>query len=277
MSFSHLSHNGTLLPVEQGVISVTDVEYAYGFGVYESIRVAHGCAYFLKEHIERLFTSAQMIFLEHPFSHNQVVQWTRDLMQQTTEEAYNIKMLLIGAPKTENAQLYIFCSQPFFVDRQLYKKGATVMSVHVERPFPNAKTLNMLPSYLAYRQAKQGGHYDALLVNTHGEITEGTRTNFFAIQGESIFTPPAEEVLQGVTRKHVIEVAQRHNMTVTERQISLQELASYDGAILTSTSSKILPLRQIDQVVFSSIPPVTLQLMEYFDAYMQEYAQQNPY
>lgn len=120
--------------------------------------------------------------------------------------------------------------------------------------YPHAKTLNMLPSYLAYRDARKAGAHDALLINRHGEITEGTRSNFYTIKERTIFTPPEPEILLGVTRDHVLQLARDHGFEIVEKSISLTTIREYDGAFLTSTSAKILPIRSVDTCTLGEIP-----------------------
>jgi len=185
---------------------------------------------------------------------------------ESSHASYNIKMLLIGG---EEPQLCIMALAPHFPDRKLYSEGVKTISVPYERLFPNAKTLNMLASYLAYKQAKEQGCYEAVLINRLGNILEGTRSNFFAIKGKVLFTPPAEEVLEGVTRQTVIAVAQKAGFTVEERSLPFAEIVRYEGVFLTSTSAKILPIRQIDDHGFE-IPEKLRELMRAYDTFLKE-------
>jgi branched-chain amino acid aminotransferase len=266
-AFEYFSKNGQILPMEQAVIPVSNIEYSYGFGVYESMKVRGGIAYFVDQHIERLFSSADIIGITHPFTQENIKQYIRDLLQKLTLDACNIKILLIGG---REPLLFIIPLAPLFPDRKLYSQGAKVITVQYERPFPHAKALNMLQSYVAYKKAKENDCYDALLVNKEGNILEGTRTNFFVIKGRTLLTPPKEHVLEGVALKTVILAAQKNGFIVQETEISPSSLNSYDGAFLTSTSSKIMPIRQIDDFVFSSIPESLRELMHLYDAFLDE-------
>jgi branched-chain amino acid aminotransferase len=125
---------------------------------------------------------------------------------------------------------------------------------------------------LAYTKAQKHGHYDALLLDDEDTILEGTRTNFFAIKDSLVITPPGETVLDGVTRQTVLAVAKRNNFIVREEKISLQNLSEFDGAFLTSTSSKILPLIQIDDFTFSAIPQKLKELMKFYDVFLENYS-----
>jgi branched-chain amino acid aminotransferase len=273
MLYKYFSHNGAVLPVDQAVVSLGNVEYAYGFGVYETIRLAKGRIYFLDEHANRLLASAQVIDLQHDFTADFVRQSVQDLIRQNGAETCNLKLLLIGGRTVQDASLYIMCLNPLFPDRKLYREGATALTYNYERDFPPAKTLSMLPSYLAYRQAKAAGGYDALFINRQGNITEGTRTNFFTMQDKTIFSPPAQAVLPGITRAKMLEVALANGFEIVEQDIKLSQIDQFTAAFLTSVSSKIMPLRAIDDHEFGPPSPELQGLMAAFDQFLTEYSQ----
>src|SRR5258706_13260244 len=179
MSFAYFSKNGQILPIDQAVIPVSNIAYSYGFGVYESIKVRNNIIYFVDQHVERLFFSADVIGLKHPFTKEEIKKWIENLINDLQTESYNLKILLIGG---NDPLLFITPLAPKFPDRKLYSEGAKTITVKNERLFPNAKTLNMLPSYLAYTKAKEKDCYDALLLDSHDNLVEGTRTNFFVVK-----------------------------------------------------------------------------------------------
>ncbi len=267
VAFTTFIRNGEILPLEQATVSLSSIEYAYGFGVYESIRVVRGKALFLSEHIERLMHSATVIGLDHAFTPAMIAEWTQKLIDECPCDAMNLKMLLIGAREPKHATLSILPLMPLFPDKKLYVKGAMAISAEYERQFPDAKTLNMLGSYLAYRRAKAAGGYDAVLINKAGYITEGTRTNFFVIKGKTITGAPRKEILEGVTMKHVLDVARANGFEVREGDIALGDLKNYDGAFLTSTSSKIMPLSTIDDTEIG-VPETLKELMRHFNDFL---------
>jgi branched-chain amino acid aminotransferase len=265
--YPYFSRNGQLLPIDKAVVPLASVEYSYGFGVYETIRVSNGQPAFLDEHCQRLVSSARIIELEHRLQDEMVQKAALELLAKNQVETSNLKILLIGGKTAEEADLYMLCLNPLFPDRKLYKTGVHTVTQKVERPFPQAKTLNMLPSYLAFRAAKQTGAYDALCVNREGCITEGTRTNFFVIKDNLLISPPGDEILPGVTRNHVLQVARQNNLDIKEQNIPLADIANFDGAFLTSTSSKLMPIRSIDDHIWNNISPVILELIKAFDEF----------
>lgn len=261
MRYNFFSRNGVILPIEQAVVSLGSIEYAYGFGVYETIRVTNGRIEFLDKHCERLMQSAEIIRLGHTFS----VAFTADavtaLVAKLQPGTCNVKILLVGGSSDEAASLNIMCLNPLFPNRKLYKQGADLITYNYERVFPHAKTLNMLQSYLAYREASAHGAYDALLVNRDGCITEGTRTNFCCMQGQTIISPPEDSILLGVMRSAAFAAARTLGFTVEQRPLPLNDLRKYETAFITSTSTKILPVHAIDDQVFGPPTPQLRQLM----------------
>lgn len=261
----YFSRNGQLLPNDQAVVSLDDIAYAYGYGVYETIRVVHGVPYFVQDHIDRLMNSAAIIELEHPFDPPFVLKSIRELIKQGEIDTSNLKILLIGGRMREDAALYIQSHSPLFPDRKLYKTGVHTITQHYERLFPQAKTLNMLPSYLLYKKAIAAGAYDALLINHDECITEGTRTNFFALKGRTLVSPPEHEVLSGVMRKAVLQVARQNEFEIIEQPIPLASISGYDAAFITSTSTKIMPIHTIDDYTFGERLLALRDLMTAFD------------
>ena len=266
MSFSFFSRGGVILPVEQATVPLASIEYSYGFGVYETIRVSHGIARFVDEHCRRLQLSADAIGLEHSYQPSEIERYITDIIAANEVETCNIKVLLIGGKTATDAELYILCLAPYFVERKLYKTGCHCVTYEYERMYPHSKTLNMLPSYLAYRGAQSQGAHDALLINRRGEITEGTRSNFFALKDKTIYSPPEDEILLGVTRDHVLALAKEQGFDIVHQPIPLDTLSSYDAAFLTSTSAKILPLHTVDDIILPIIPAALHSLIKVFNA-----------
>jgi branched-chain amino acid aminotransferase len=266
---THISINGTLVPHDDAHISIDDLAFTYGFGVYESLRQRKGVILFLDEHIDRLFHSASCIDLSHSFTKQLLQQWVNDLTAHTDTETSNIKVMLVG--HTPAPTLYIFLLAPTFIETNQYRDGVHTITYEHERFMPQAKTLNMLPSYVAFVQAKKQNAFDALFIDRKDNIAEGTRTNIFAIQNTDLFTPPDNRVLAGITRKHVLACAQAHGFTITKAPIPLRNISTYDGLFLTSTSSGIVPIQSIDDYAFKTISPHIHELQTLFRAYKKQH------
>ena len=267
MDFKYFSQNGKILPIEQVVIPFSNIEYSYGFGVYENVRISNGVVFFLKDHTSRLLESAKIIGLEHPFDEEFIKNSISELVKDFKSETFNLKILLIGGATKEKAILNVLCLNPLFSNKKLYRDGAEFITYNYERAFPHAKTLNMLRSYLAYQKAKKSGAYDALLINHDGFILEGTRTNFFCIKDKAIYTPFEKDILLGVMRKATLKVALENKYSIVEKNIKLDEIKSYDGSFVTSTSSKIIPIKSIDGVILN-YPETLKELMRLLNDFL---------
>jgi branched-subunit amino acid aminotransferase/4-amino-4-deoxychorismate lyase len=267
----YCSFNGKLIPSVEAVVGVDDVDFAYGFGVYETLKVRNRVLYFPELHENRLFTSAAVIGLAHPFEDGAIVRWTRDLIRANRTENANIKIMLIGGDGAQGARLYIMALNPLYPERKDYKTGAAAIIYPGERLYPQAKTLNMLMSTLAFRAARAAGAYDAILRDRHGNLTEGTRTNLFFTDGTAVYTSPAETVLEGVTKFTIRDVLRETGIPLEERTLPEKDLPRYAGYFLSSTSTKIMPLRHVGDYE-SSVPELVRRLMKLYDEYLDRYA-----
>lgn len=242
------SHNGVIRPLSEAQIPADSIESMYGFGVYETLKVRNGILYFVKEHVNRLLHSAECIDLLHSFPQESIEGYIRDLLTDIEEDSLNIKMLLMGSSQQEDAQLYIFPLAPYFPKRSWYRDGVSVCSFVYERWMPQSKSLNMLPSYYYYTHAQKEGHYDALYVDRLGNILEGSRTNIYFMKGREIYSPPKDQVLEGVTMMTLEKAVAGSDFHIHHTKIQYTRIQTYDAAFLSSTSTKIIPVREIDGV-----------------------------
>ncbi len=241
--------NGRLAAPSEAVFSLDDIDVTYGYGCYETLKVRDGILYFPEFHEERLLRSAAILGIAHTITPGSVVAALKALIHAETAPACNIKVLLTGH-EGRPADWYAFLLPPILPPATAYEQGVSCLLFRGERHFPAAKSLSMLLSTVAYRCATTRGCYDALLVNGRGEITEGTRTNiFYARRGvsDAVFTPPARDVLEGITRRTLMQALAESGVRTIERPLSLGDALCGEFALaVTSTSSRIIPVRSLD-------------------------------
>ncbi|MCL1817452.1 MAG: aminotransferase class IV [Spirochaetaceae bacterium] len=271
MTGAWCSLNGRLIPAGEAAIGVDDIDFTYGYGVYETLKIRKKILYFPGLHAERLLHSASVIGLAHNFTSGAIEEWIRELARANAVADANIKIVFIGGKDASRARLYIMSLAPLFPDRRLYRDGATATLYRGERVFPAAKTLNMLVSTLAFREAQAAGAYDALLCTRGGLVTEGTRTNLFFTDNSAVYTPPADTVLEGVTKLTLSRALAEENIPLAEMPLPEAELSRWEGYFLTSTSTKVVPLCRVAQRDFG-IPPLTRRIMEIYDGWLRRYA-----
>jgi branched-subunit amino acid aminotransferase/4-amino-4-deoxychorismate lyase len=228
--------------------------------------------FFLNEHLDRLFHSAKEINLHHNYTKKQISDWVQSLLNKEKPSACNLKILLFGGKTPEETNIYILLLSPLYPDRKLYKTGAKTITFNYERWKPGAKTLNMLPSYFYYSEAKKAGCYDCLFSNSKGFLIEGSRTNFFLIKNKTLFSPPKNEILEGVTYLTVLQTAKKQGFELKEETFKESDLKDFDGAFLTSTSSKIVPIKQINDFIFPEISEEIKFLIKKYDEFLENYS-----
>jgi hypothetical protein len=140
-----------------------------------------------------------------------------------------------------------------------------------ERLVPQAKTLGLLVSLMFRRQAEAQGAYEALLINRKGEITEGTKSNFLVLEGQTILSPPKEDILWGVTLRTLQEATVAQGYRWDFRTLPLEKYQRHPGAFLTSTSVNVLPIGHWGG---NNVTPSRLhQLHEIYQSYLLDYVE----
>jgi len=239
---THFYDSTQIRLVKEGVIPLDNIHYAYGYGVYETLRLRKGILYHPEEHLSRLYHSADILGLSHPYG-REILKAFKELIVTNQIPDANIKVHLLGGNAREEARLYIYLLPPLYPTRRDKNQGVKATLFQGERFLPQAKSMNMLMSTIAFRQAREQGAHDALLVNNQGEITEGTRSNLFYIWEGKLYTPPEDQVLHGVTRETLLQALKDY--PVYQRSLKKEELPRCEALFLTSTSVKILPVQSV--------------------------------
>lgn len=272
-SKNYAIHNGELLPEHKAVIPISDKAYFFDFAVYSSLKVIKGKVFFPEYHIERLFDSAKQIELKHTFKKNEVVQWINKLAEKNKIKDSLLRMLLIGDPSYGNeANLYIFpVTGVTYYPQKFYSKGIKAITYKGERRFPTAKTVDLLLGFLALREAKMNNAFEALLVDSRGRVREGTRSNIFAVKGNTVITPAKSFVVEGITRKFILKVLEGNkDFEVKEEDIYLSKIKEYDEIFISSTLMNAMPVRQINDYKIESEFPKTKKILKLFKDYYRK-------
>lgn len=265
----HFVLNGALLNQEEACISIFNQALFHGFGVYESIAVESGRCFHLEDHVGRLFQSARMIELPIPYEHSAIQGWVENLLEVDRISESLLRIIVVGPNGDEDTLIYILPTPLPRYPRTLFMSGARAITFEGCRPLPQAKTLNTLVNYLALRRARQAGVHEAFLVNTENCLTEGSRSNLFVVAGGKLITPPARQVLSGITREIVWKLAELRGIAVIEQPIRKADLASVEEMFVTSTSMHVIPIVQVDDqhIGRGQVGPITRTLMWDFESY----------
>ena len=230
--------------------------------IYEVIRVIDGAALFFREHYDRFLNSGADTISEKDLSYLSFLEMTAQFIESLDKVNFNLKVIL--DPTTKD--LYLFENPSSYPEANLYETGVQTELMDYLRNDPNAKITNQELTDLANHKRQETGAYELLLVDPSGHITEGSRSNLFFIQDGKLLTPPLDSVLPGVTRQRIIETAQTIDIPVFETRIKADELPHFQGAFISGTSPKILPIQSVGNINFHSAQlPLVKNLMTAFD------------
>ncbi len=279
--------NGELCGPADARVSVYDRSYLYGDSLYEVARSYGGRLYHVEEHLERLYKSAELARLTITRSREELRReiartheaWSR-LPGNRSSEAYCRLVLSRGEGRIGfglnnllTPSLYTIIVQKLEPPSSAqFAEGFALKVVERLRNDPRAlspamKSGNYLNSLLAYLEAVPEGFDDALLANAEGHLTEGTTFNIFYIKRGILVTPPLEiGILDGITRRQVIDLAREQGVRVREVRFPRERLYEADEVFLSSSIKEVFPVTRVDhQAIHGGKPgPLTQQLHQAF-------------
>jgi branched-chain amino acid aminotransferase len=250
-------------------VSVFDHGLLYGDGVFEGIRAYNGRVFKLKEHIDRLFSSAKAILLDIPMSHAEICKATVDTIRANKLRDCYVRLIVtrgIGTlglnPRScKKPSVIIIAGKIQVYPPELYARGMDIVTVPTVRNLhsavnPAIKSLNYLNNILAKIEANNAGVEEAVMLNAEGFVAECTADNLFIIKSRMLFTPPLSAgALYGITRGTVMELAEQQGIKVAETNLTRYDLFNADECFLTGTGAEIMPVIKIDGRVIGSGKP----------------------
>jgi len=235
---------------------------------YEVIRLIDGKILFLHDHLKRLKNSLEGSGIEFP-GEGILLHHLGLLLKQNALSFGNIRICL--QPSKENgADLLCYFIPYVYPSDTMYQEGVRLLSYPHTRPHPGIKKWDDRFRSSVGKYIQDHGIYEAVLVNKKKQVTEGSRSNLFFIDAKDrLITAPATEVLPGITRKYVLEIAQNNGIPVIEKTMELSSLDKLASAFLSGTSPKVLPVKQVDQFHFNPAHPLLLLFMTRFEQIVQ--------
>lgn len=261
------SIDGVLHQPEEARVSVYDRGFLYGDSVFETVRTYGGEPFALPEHMARLERSAARVGIAMPLSPADFgLEVRKAIRAARNPESYVRAMLTRGAgpvgldPALASAPLRVILIEPLALPpAAVYRDGVSVVTVRTERAADaahGAKIGNYLANLLALQTAKAAGAHEALILDVHGHVIEGTTSNVFLVRGRDLVTPPEDAgILAGITRAHVVEIAVQNGHGVRFEALTPADLAAADEVFLTSSIREIVPVVRVDDRVIGSGKP----------------------
>ena len=271
--------NGEYLPEAEAKVSIFDRGFLMADGVYEVTSVLGGKLIDFDGHAKRLQRSLDELDMASPVSVEDLLGIHRELVRvneideglvylQITRGAPDDRDFAFPDPETTPATIVLFTqAKPGLADSPAAKKGIKVISIEdIRWGRRDIKTVQLLYPSMGKMMAKKAGADDAWLVED-GHVTEGTSNNAYIVKGRKIITRHlSSDILHGITRAAVLRFAREAQMEVEERAFTIDEAKAADEAFITSASTFVMPVVEIDGAALGAgVPgPVTTRLREVY-------------
>lgn len=272
--------DGKWLKKEEAMVSVFDHGLLYGDGVFEGIRAYGGKIFRLREHIERLYDSAQSLWLTIPMPFDEMMKLHEEgLTRSGLSDSYIRTVITRGSGdlgldprKCKSPTVIIIFDKIALWPEERYLQGLRVVTAstptpHRESLSPRVKSLNYLPHILAKIEGIVAEADEVVMMDAAGFVAEGSGANLFIVKRGTLATPaPHSGILRGVTRDAVIELAHAAKIPVQETTLNRFDLYTADEVFYTGTGAELIHAREIDgrRIADGKAGKVTTQLRDAF-------------
>lgn len=255
----HIWFNGEITPWQDAKVHVLNHGLHYGSCVFEGIAVYNDKIFKLKEHIERLHKSAELLDFVIPYSISELCEFTQEIVnKQRVSNGYirpfawrgSEKMAISAKDNSTHTAIACWTWPPYF-SKEAKIKGIDMVFAAYKRPAPDtapteskAAGLYMICTYSKHK-AEREGYNEAIMLDYRGYIAEATCANMFFIFDNELHTPIADCFLNGITRQTIIDLARNNGIKVVERHIKPEELANVSDCFLTGTAAEITRVNSI--------------------------------
>lgn len=272
--------DGTLYSKEDAKISVFDHCVLYGDGIFEGIRVYSGCVFRLREHLERLWSSAKYIRLEIPMSMDDMTEAIKETVKANNLRDAYIRLVVtrgtgdlgLDPRLCPKPTVFIIAASIKLYPQSDYDNGLEIITVPTNRMNmtafnPRVKSCNYLNNIMAKMEGQLADVREVLMLNGDGYVVECSGDNVFLVKSGVIYTPPIYlGPLRGITRDAIVELARAEGITVKEEPFTRFEVYDADEMFLTGTAAEAIPVVKVDGRHIGDSKPgaVTKKLIEKF-------------
>ncbi len=249
--------DGRIIPATRAVIQASDPAVLYGFGLFEVVRAYGGVPFRLADHLARMRASAKHFGLDMPAA-------DLDAVVRAVCRANRLPDAYVRITLTAGGRLIVLARPLDVPSPREYRRGAALRTVawrHDPRaPLYGHKTLNYLENVRTRQEARAAGCADALMLGPGEVILEGCASNIFAVEDGGLVTPSLGlSILPGVTRRVVLDIAQKLSLHVSLRAMKVGELARADEVFITGSTMEVVPIVKLDgkPVGRARVGPVT--------------------
>lgn len=249
--------NNELLPADKATLRVNDLSIQRGYGIFDFFKTLNNKPIFLEDHLDRFYQSASILQLPVNYTRDELKALFRQLMEQNKMPDSGIRITLTGGYSADGYTIttpnLIITQQALPVNQGQHATGIHLVTYPHQRQLHAAKSIDYLMAVWLQFFVKQQEAQD-VLYHQNNTVTECPRSNFFLVTADDTILTPAHNILKGVIRKQVLELA-AGRFAVEEKGIALQDIYQAKEAFITSTTKNILSVVKVDgQIIGTGIP-----------------------
>jgi branched-chain amino acid aminotransferase len=234
------------------MVSIDDLGILQGDGLFETMRAYNGNIFAIEEHMERLVRSARTIKMLNIPPEEELINACQSVVDANKLKSARVRLTVTRGPADGRKMTVIVTAEEYKEKPEdLACKGINAITLSGFRSSTDVLATVKSTSYqrlaLARRIAGSAGCEEAILINEHGNISEGSYSNIFAVKGQEIITPPVTDgLLPGITRSLIMEIARKNDFKVKEQSIAAAQIPAMDEIFITNSLIEIMPVASVD-------------------------------
>ncbi len=236
-------------------VHVSDLSIQRGYGVFDFFRTVEQTPLFIDDHLARLQYSAQALRLKLPYTADELKQIVQELINRNQLATSGIRITVTGGYAADTYTIsspnIIITQQPLTMDEQFdERKGISLITEEYVRELPTVKSINYLMGVYLQQKVKDAGTNDVLYVK-EGNISELPRSNVFVVTQQNELLTAKSNVLHGITRKHILQLASSF-LTVKEQTVTMADVLAAKEVFASSTTKRLLPVHKVNDTTIGN-------------------------
>lgn len=261
--------NGLFTPLKNARISILDRGFCYGDGLFETMRACKENIFRFDHHLERLFRSLPLIFIDLPMTQQEVKSVVQETLKRNTFKNAIIRLTVtrgINEPSFQidrevSPTIVVHVRQHHPLPKSVYRNGVQITLLTLPAPaLPGInlglKTCNFLSNIMVREISQRQGSMEGIIVDPNLGVTDGATSNLFIVKEGVLKTPAVNNgVLEGITRRVVLEIARDHKIPIEKSILSAEDVLTADEVFITNSGIDIVPVVRVDNASIGSKKP----------------------
>ena len=268
--------NDRFIPLAEAGLPVTDLGVQRGYGIFDFLRITQNVPLFCDDHLDRFFYSAKEMRLPVQQTKEGLKEIIRQLIIKNNLPDSGIRIMLSGGNSPDGYQIMQpnlvvvqqFISPP---SEKIDEQGIRLVTYAHQRQMPYVKTTDYLMAIWLQPWIKEK-EADDVLYHQNEIVSECPRSNFFIVTQSNTLVTPGRNILKGITRKQILEVAAMHGIAIEERAISIEDIRAAKEAFISSSTKRLIRVSRVDDIDLGTgaTDSVTAQLFHLFREHEKE-------